>query len=438
MNYEESGTESTDRIGNPAGAGVRTEHEGPFVKPAVPGELSEEAVYEKLYTLAQRDYRTFQVRGFFRKSASFFVYILSALGIASALFYFFFLKDHIIRLREEISQYNERVAELNTELKKVSDAELQYREQAEQYRYMLDNLEVEDNRIIDFNMADAVRRNTDAIQTAGIDHRNIIRGNTDFREIALTFDLGTGEDLPLVYSTLKRFNVKATVFLSNEMASTTYGSLFRERNLKYLSMLGELGCEFGNHTWSHYNLTRSLYETSRKKRLSLSFISDDVLDELHFMMELNRVKHRFEAETGYTLSSLWRAPYGAVDDRVLSLASKAGYTEHILWSSNPVGPLDFFDYVRRRTVTVYNKKNRSYERVRNPYYFSSSEMLQRFKTWEKTDANGMNGAIAIAHLGTARKHDKMVKILPELISHFQSRDYHFLTVSQVINDKQDY
>jgi len=222
------------------------------------------------------------------------------------------------------------------------------------------------------------------------------------------------------------------------MSSTTYGSLFRERNLAYLRKLGDLGCEFGNHTWSHYNMKRSLYETSQKKRLNLSFISDDIIDELQFMMEFDRVKNRFEAETGYKISPLWRAPYGAVDHRILSLAAKAGYKDHIFWSGNSVGPLDFLDYVTRRTVVVYDEKDKKYERVRNPYYFTSKEMLQRLKGWERADGRGMNGGIAIAHLGTARKHDKMVKILPELISYLQSRDYHLLTVSEVVNDRQDY
>jgi peptidoglycan/xylan/chitin deacetylase (PgdA/CDA1 family) len=202
--------------------------------------------------------------------------------------------------------------------------------------------------------------------------------------------------------------------------------------------MGELGCEFGNHTWSHYHLTRSLYEISKRKRLNLSFISDSVIDEFSLMLEFDRVRKIFKERTGFELSPLWRAPYGAIDHRVLTVAAKLGYPYHITWSGNELGPLDFFDYVKKRTVRIYDNDKNKHSLVRNPNYYTSGELLSRMKEWEKADLHGLNGTISIAHLGTTRKVDRIVKILPEYISYFRNKGYHFVTVSQVINNHKDY
>ena len=222
------------------------------------------------------------------------------------------------------------------------------------------------------------------------------------------------------------------------MNSTEYGSLFDQKHLDYLIKLHEIGCEFGNHTWSHYNLQRSLYETSKKRRLGLSFISDEVLDEISLKLEFDMVRNKLYNDTGIELSPFWRAPYGAFDRRILKMASMAGYPNHVYWSSNKMGPLDFYDYVTKRNIRVKQRDTGKYIKVKNPFYFSSTEMLARLKEWERSDIHGLNGAISIAHLGTSRKNDKIIYILPEYISYFQNKGYHFVLVSEVINDKMDY
>jgi len=87
---------------------------------------------------------------------------------------------------------------------------------------------------------------------------------------------------------------------------------------------------------------------------------------------------------------------------------------------------------------VKDKESGEYTKRKNPYYFSSSEMLLRMKEWERIDKHGLNGAISIGHLGTGRKTDKIVRILPEYISYFQNKGYHFVPVSELINNKKDY
>jgi peptidoglycan/xylan/chitin deacetylase (PgdA/CDA1 family) len=221
------------------------------------------------------------------------------------------------------------------------------------------------------------------------------------------------------------------------MQSDHYGSLFNSRNLKYLVKLNEIGCEFGNHTWSHYNLKRSLYETSKRSRLSFSSLSDEVIDEINIRQELKKVEDRVYRETGIVLAPFWRAPYGEIDERVLKVAAASGYPNHVFWSGNRMGPLDFYDYVTKRLVLSRDNATGKYVRAKNPFYFTSQEMLARMKQWEHSDPNGLNGAISISHLGTSRKSDRMVQILPEYISYFRNRGYRFVLVSEVINSKRD-
>jgi len=397
-----------------------------------------EEIYSYIYELSKRDYRGTQVRIFARRSISVLVLMLSAAGVFFTAFYFLFLQNSIETLRKEILQYRGSMDVLNSEIARLEESETEYKQKLREYQDTFSKMKIENGHILDFDLSEEVQKNISSVDALESEYRNITRGNTTFREVALTFDLGTGEDLPYVTTIMKRFGVRATIFISNEMSSDSYGSLFSERNLLYLSKLSQIGCEFGNHTWSHYNLKYSLYETSKRKRLELSFISDNVLEEVAIEREFARVKDHFQRETGIELEPFWRAPYGAIDHRILVTAARAGYPNHVLWSANREGPLDFFDYVKKRMVWVKEKKTADLVLQRNPFYFSSQEMLTRLKRWEEIDPNGFNGAIAISHLGTGRKTDKIIHILPEFISHFQARGYHFVLVSELLNDVQDH
>ena len=395
-------------------------------------------LYHHIYELAQKDYKSTKIRLFARRSVLFIILIMSALGFFFLVFYFAFLHNYMESLNNQLLKYSKNLETLTTEVERLTSTEQEYQNQIKSYEDKLRNLQIEDNRIVDFDLTDTIRSNIAKIDTYDMNYENIYRGNTSFKETALTFDLGTGEELPYVYTILKRFNVRATIFISNEMPSTEYGALFRQKNLAYLIKLNQIGCEFGNHTWSHYNLKRSLYETSKKRRLNLPFISNEVLDEINLKLEFDRVKDKFYRETGITLTPFWRAPYGAIDSRILTIASKSGYPNHVFWSSNKKGPLDFYDYITKRSFRVKNNKTGKYTRMKNPYYFSSAEMLARLKEWERADIHGLNGAISIGHLGTSRRTDKIINILPEYISYFQNKGYHFVLVSELINDKKDY
>jgi peptidoglycan/xylan/chitin deacetylase (PgdA/CDA1 family) len=394
-------------------------------------------LYNHIYELSKRDYKTLLLKSIAKRSFSLVVLLLSAAGLFFTIFYFIFLKDRIGDLREQLSLSFGKIEQLRAEVERLTISELKYRNQLRLYEDTFRNLKFEDGRVIDYDLTETVRNNLAALDASLGEYRNITRGNTRFNETALTLDLGTGEDLPYVCSVLKRYGAKATVFVSNEMPSEEYGSLFRERNVEYLVKLAGLGCEFGNHTWSHFNLKESLYETSKRRRLALAYVSDGVLDEVTLKLEFDRVSETFRRRTGLGLSPYWRAPYGAFDRRILSAAAKAGYPNHVLWSANARGPLDFYDYIHKN-VSRGVKGNPRFLRSLNRRYFSSSETLVRLKLWEAADPNGLRGAISIGHLGTSRKTDKIIYSLPEYISFFQRKGYHFVTLTELLNDKADY
>jgi peptidoglycan/xylan/chitin deacetylase (PgdA/CDA1 family) len=340
-------------------------------------QISEE-IYQNLYQLSQKVYKRESVRGFFKKSFKLILSLLSLAGILSILFYLTFVRSHMVRLSDEITRYSDEVAHLTSEIAKLASSERIYRNKVDEYKGILNNLVIEDSRIVDFDLSQTVRENIEGFGNSEYEYYNIGRGNTNFKETALTYDLSSGEDLPLVYAILNRLSTKATIFISNDMTSMSYGALFKDRNI--------------------------------------SFISDDVIDEFSLMLEFDRVRKIFKERTGFELSPLWRAPYGAIDHRVLTVAAKLGYPQ----------------------VRIYDNDKNKHSLVRNPNYYTSGELLSRMKEWEKADLHGLNGAISIAHLGTTRKVDRMVKILPEYISYFRTRGYQFVTVSEVMNNRKDY
>ncbi|MFW6138756.1 MAG: polysaccharide deacetylase family protein [Spirochaetota bacterium] len=391
-------------------------------------------VYKHLFQQSRKDYRAARTRETFKKTLLMIIMLFSAAGLFLIIFYFSFLDPRLKHLHQDLIAERRKVSTLSSRVEEMKAVHQEYKSQIEAFQKTLGELKIEDNLVKDVDLSDIVRRNLNSIGRPSVEFRNLTRGNTGIRETALTFDLGTGEELPYVYSVLKKFKVKATIFISNEMPSLSYGALFNPGNINYLIKMGQLGCEFGNHTWSHYDLNRSLLETSKNTRLSLLYVADDVMDSADIQLELDRVEKKFYEQTGYNLAPLWRVPYGAINHTILSIAAEAGYPAHVFWSANKMGPLDFYDYITDRFITVKDPGTGTYYKKTNPYYFTSGEMLNRLKQWEKTDPHGLNGAIAICHLGTSRKTDKIIKILPHYISYFQNKGYRFVTVSRLMEN----
>ncbi len=394
----------------------------------------ESIVYTYIYELTRSQYRSNIRRHIFKRFIRIVSYTTFFISVLLISVYLFIVKPYIDDLKRKLDSYDRSITRMaqNIELMKMENIE--YRTKLNQLKEKFSHLKIENNKLIDIDLTETIKKVEDEIDSSSSDFKNFFRGSKDVKETALTFDLGTGEELPFVYRTLKSFRVRATIFVTNGNPSLSSGSLSVKRNIYYLKKLAKIGCEFGNHTWSHYNLVNSLYEASKRRRLMLTPLSDTVIDRITLRIELKRVEDTLNRVAGIKLSHIWRAPYGAYDDRILKMAAESGYKYHIFWSFNRLGPLDFYDYVRKKSIVKRDKKTGRLIWIKNPYYFSSADMFDRLKKWEEIDPHGLNGAISIAHLGTARRFDKTISILPEYIAYYKSRGYRFVTITELIRD----
>ena len=144
---------------------------------------------------------------------------------------------------------------------------------------------------------DAVLQTTPVVSQAGAEKR----------EVALTFDDGPSNFTGGMLDTLKKYDAKATFF--------ALGNQINEFPLPLQRVVAE-GHAIGNHTWDHTDLT--------------TLSPKDVRGQLN---------DNSDAFTGRNLPApkLFRPPYGAINDRVVAEARRAGMLT-VMWS------LDTNDY----------------------------------------------------------------------------------------------
>ena len=140
------------------------------------------------------------------------------------------------------------------------------------------------------------------------------------RCVALTFDDGPGTQTPRLLEILAEKHVTATFFLVGENVEE------RPEVVRDTAAAGHL---LANHTWDHPQLTT---------------LDDDAVRD-----ELERTQDAIARASG-TTPTILRPPYGDVDDRVRSVATRTGL-QVVLWN------LDTLDWktrdaaeTRRRTV----------------------------------------------------------------------------------------
>lgn len=119
----------------------------------------------------------------------------------------------------------------------------------------------------------------------------VVRVTQKRGQIALTFDAGDGVDaLPELLAALRDASVKCTFFLTGEWA---------KRYLNSAKQIATDGHEIGNHSWSHPDLTR--------------------LSDRDISWELKRADTEIRSFYGHSTRPLFRAPFGARNQRVLEL-----------------------------------------------------------------------------------------------------------------------
>jgi peptidoglycan-N-acetylglucosamine deacetylase len=132
-------------------------------------------------------------------------------------------------------------------------------------------------------------------------------GATDRKQIALTFDDGPWYQTPEFLSLLERYHVPATFFeIGDQIAEYGDGGAIERRMLADGDMIGD-------HTWNHPNVSAG---------------------GAFARTEITRAAAAIKRATNGFEPCLFRAPYGAVSQRLISLARSLGFTT-IQWDIDP-------------------------------------------------------------------------------------------------------
>lgn len=132
---------------------------------------------------------------------------------------------------------------------------------------------------------------------------------TPKKMLALTFDDGPNSvNTEKILDLLEQYDAKATFFICGENLDIETRSVFQEAI--------QLGCEIGNHTFSHKNMT--------------------ALSEKELLEEIRKTNEKiaFHSGTDYQCK-LYRPPYGLIDAEVMNTLYDNGIRMHsIHWSSD--------------------------------------------------------------------------------------------------------
>ncbi|AKG05171.1 polysaccharide deacetylase [Salimicrobium jeotgali] len=195
-----------------------------------------------------------------------------------------------------------------------------------------------------------------------------MKGNTSSKTVALTFDDGSdGTNISSILNVLDRENVTATFFLTGSGA---------KKHPSSIRSITRAGHEIANHSYSHPDFT--------------------TISSSQMRNELSRTESAVESITGQSLSPIFRAPFGAVNSRVLNTVGNAGYTHTIHWD---IDTLDWKGY-------------------------SSSRIYDRIMS------NVQPGSIILMHTGAGASGT--TKAISRAIPALKQKGYSFTTVSQLL------
>lgn len=183
--------------------------------------------------------------------------------------------------------------------------------------------------------------------------------------VALTYDDGPAIYTPRILTALEKYGAKATFFV--------VGSNVNGRNIQTMQRALALGCEIGNHSWSHPELPKQ----------SISTIRSQIDSTTTAIVQATGVQPR-----------LFRPPYGSYNQNVLNHLGNNGYAA-ILWS------IDTLDWKTKSASAT------------------TSKILNNVKDGDIILMHDIQGSSAVAS----------ETIIPELLK----RGYQLVTISEMAN-----
>jgi peptidoglycan/xylan/chitin deacetylase (PgdA/CDA1 family) len=196
--------------------------------------------------------------------------------------------------------------------------------------------------------------------------RVIYHVKTSQKLIALTFDDGWSPPAArLIYDTLVHQHVAATFFVN---------STYVHWNPTLWRQIAAAGFVIGNHTYDHQDLT--------------------TLSPAAIVADIRKDARVFEELTGYTMSPIFRPPFGARNRVVDAAIRAAGYPTEVLWD----------------TVSGDTGAYRS------------------DRTQLRSAIAGLPGSIVLMHVGPA----STPRILAAVIASYRARGYTFVTIPELL------
>jgi len=198
----------------------------------------------------------------------------------------------------------------------------------------------------------------------------IERGPHRSGQIALTFDAGGEADcFTDLMAALAHAHVASTFFITGKWAY---------ENPDCAKAITKHGHQIGNHTWNHLDLTQQ----------SDAVVREEIQSTEVFLRDL----------CGQNPRPLWRAPFGARDQRVLKIAHALGYRS-IYWTLDSLDSVDPPKSARFLFDRITHRSN-----------------------------NQLEGAIILMHVGER----STAAALPAIIANLQSRGFQLVTVSTLL------
>ena len=217
------------------------------------------------------------------------------------------------------------------------------------------------------------------------------------KTVYLTFDTGNMSVAEKVAEILKRQDVKATFFLSNE--KTFRGDFALDDSWKaYWQERAKEGHHFGSHTYDHTYFVKGgpNGQVFEKSQFGPKAGETILYNEAAMCKEILRVDQRFQELTNQPLQKIWRPPGGKTSPTLIRIGDMCGY-QHIGWA--PAGFLG--DEL-------------------NSDKHPNSALL------EKASRDIRSGDITMAHLGIwSRKDPWAPAVLEQLILNLKGRGFCF-------------
>lgn len=237
--------------------------------------------------------------------------------------------------------------------------------------------------------------------------KNFSRGPKKLKQVALTFDCGSSNNISEeILDILKAEHVQATFFFTGQ---------YIKKYKKIVKRIINEGHEAGNHTMTHPHLTT--YADNRK-HTTKDGITEEVIHS-----ELAKTAYLFKAVTGKKLSPFWRAPFGEYNKEILLWAAQAGF-KHIGWTTGNgwEETMDTFDWVADTSSSVYK---------------TADEIVEKILSYGNRPNHTHNGIIILMHMGSQRKNDFPHKKLPEVINGLRKKGLKIIKISEMISSCND-